>query len=1470
MSTETYKLRPFSNGDAGAKTVVETILTFKGKKEDSATAAVSLPKSLIFEAPHPVVKSSVESIEKALQPIHKEGSEAVKPEEARRFSELIRVLRTSSKKDILTVYHRIKAGAGYDKEKDKKVLLDALYRTATGEAAEVVVELIKNKEITDLQAVLYYASLAFIQHVNLPSVTAIATLLDQPNLARIGYLGIGQIIGRYCQQHSCENVPEIKTALKKMVDQVKNGKANKRSEEDTIIAALKGLGNAKYLDDATLQKIANIAADKKVRNRVRVAAIEALPTKCSMVWKNILAKPFADQEEDSEIRNKIYLSFVACPCNKVATQIKDVLDKEKIYQVGSFITSHLRNLRASADPFKQNAKAHFGQIRPRTKFPEDFRKFSFNNELSYDLDAFGVGSTAESNVIYSQNSFVPRSASLNLTTQIFGHSFNFLELDTRVENLDRVIEHFFGPKGVVPNQKTQDVVKDGFTNMNGLSNYIRERFQKTVRGKREVKQADLDTFAKGVQLRGNEVDEDLDLDLSIKLFGVELAFLSYEGSSHSYTPEQIVDKIFAHFDQGINKVKNLNYDVENHIHFLDAEFIYPTGLGVALNLGITGSSVVRTKTNTKIDIPAIIADPQNTAFKIALEPSASIEFVGDMTVSDGFGVESGIKLVTTLHTATGYDLNVKILDGKGIDVSLGVPKRKQEIISISSDVLYNNGKPDKYTPVKFGKGKERSDCFDQFTAPLGLVVCGHISYPYDNLASLQKKPFYPLSGPFKFYVTVENNDVSSYHFKALYNDKNPKDRSLEIILETPNSRTNRYVSLNLQAAVEPDPKIKIAFDSPIKKASAEAIVKRSAQEQTLTVTVKNDQVEYFARAGVESLGGNKYKPVLEYKVPEHIEKLAGSKTSKKGDQTHQVQGTVEVADHDGGKKYVFNDVQFVSNGRKVVGIDGNAVSTPKSLEIDVSLSYADDKLGIKVDGKRLGEYQYSWSASALPSKNPANAFGIEWEYHRQKAQWDNKFAFVQGADLKSQDNRLQLTQHAEYNLDPEKFALSTDNKLTYPKIGLLVKFKGALTKKSVETEAELKYDKFKFGAELSGNINKNKQGDYEVEFEAEVLDNKLELESKRTIIDDTKSKFENSLKLTPGGTYKADATIKWQVKKNDINVGVDADVNLNNKKIKLDTGLECTADKLNNHVEIISGGVKYVDYKLNVNKGQTPNGNLVLNLKSYLTANGQFTYQNGKGNGNINIDIPKINRKIKGSGDVSIAGSKHVANFELAYDAGKDPNKKIKISTDSDLTKTSIDSKNIIEILTYKTIVNVKGKNQGDLLNGQIDGDIEITLPNNRYLTLKGNRVATKKDEKLDVQVHTEIADYVTKGGEGRKVILDANANVVSMKDRLFDSKYNIKYIHTDGKDLAYNIAIKNLGQPNSEKKSAGLDITASGSLISYTASINAAADYDNDNLALKGSVNRGNDFAVKVKNCFSLSILLIINLIQYSLFLLL
>lgn len=58
------------------------------------------------------------------------------------------------------------------------------------------------------------------------------------------------------------------------------------------------------------------------------------------------------------------------------------------------------------------------------------RKYSFSEEESFNVDLLGIGGNIEKNVIYSQDSFLPRSVALNLTAEVFGHSLNVLEVSS--------------------------------------------------------------------------------------------------------------------------------------------------------------------------------------------------------------------------------------------------------------------------------------------------------------------------------------------------------------------------------------------------------------------------------------------------------------------------------------------------------------------------------------------------------------------------------------------------------------------------------------------------------------------------------------------------------------------------------------------------------------------------------------------------------------------------------------------------------------------------------------------------------------------------------------------------------------------------------------------------------------------------------------------------------------------------------
>lgn len=158
-----------------------------------------------------------------------------------------------------------------------------------------------------------------------------------------------------------------------------------------------------------------------------------------------------DVKEDSELRIAAYLAVIECPSNFVLDQVKDTLKTEEMNQVGSFIWSHLTNLMETSDPHKQGIRSILEDEILAKDFDSDKRKFSRNYEGSFFIDKLNLGAKSESNLIWSPKSFIPRSAMLNLTVDVFGHAVNLIEIGGRVEGLEYFLETYFGPGGYFGN-----------------------------------------------------------------------------------------------------------------------------------------------------------------------------------------------------------------------------------------------------------------------------------------------------------------------------------------------------------------------------------------------------------------------------------------------------------------------------------------------------------------------------------------------------------------------------------------------------------------------------------------------------------------------------------------------------------------------------------------------------------------------------------------------------------------------------------------------------------------------------------------------------------------------------------------------------------------------------------------------------------------------------------------------------------
>lgn len=157
--------------------------------------------------------------------------------------------------------------------------------------------------------------------------------MDQPNLPREAFLGIGTLAGRFCKEHSCKNVDDLNKLIQKLISKLGDGKAANRQEENEIIYSLKAIANIRHLSDSLVSKVVAIAQDNKQPSRLRVTALETyLADPCKDKVRDSALHILKDIQQDSEIRIKAYLVLAQCPNGKVANAIKALLEQEPSYQ----------------------------------------------------------------------------------------------------------------------------------------------------------------------------------------------------------------------------------------------------------------------------------------------------------------------------------------------------------------------------------------------------------------------------------------------------------------------------------------------------------------------------------------------------------------------------------------------------------------------------------------------------------------------------------------------------------------------------------------------------------------------------------------------------------------------------------------------------------------------------------------------------------------------------------------------------------------------------------------------------------------------------------------------------------------------------------------------------------------------------------------------------------------------------------
>jgi hypothetical protein len=520
--------------------------------------------------------------------------------------------------------------------------------------------------------------------------------------------------------------------------------------------------------------------------------------------------------------------------------------------VASFVWTHLTNLQETSSHWKQDIRALVSSDFLKNKFKTDARKFSRNYEGSFFSESLNAGAAAESNIVFTPQSYLPRSASLNLTVDLFGESVNILELGARAEGFENVVENLFGPEGYLPDNAVNKMLKNlkDKHESNNVENKISQLAdQFSVKGK---------------------LGKEPSASVYARVFGNELHYTELHGL------KEMMDGIsgLTSFDLFKKILKERDVDFMKSLVLIDGSYLIPTYIGFPLKLDLNGSATVGFKLNGHANIKDMFS-LNSIDIEGSVVPSAAVEFTGTMAV-DASVTKAGIRLVSTLHTNMYMSGKVKIQGGDLVDLQLNVPREKTEVLSVASQLYVLHR--DKLIESKGIEDDVESYtlCSTDFMSSLiGMKPCVDLTYVNSSLQP--SAPYFPLTGPFRFHLDITKTDTfNAYELNFRHQNEvstSKSGTSMVFNFDTPGSKVDRRLSV-LYVLDWTNSAAKANIVTPFFRVTASGKMENSVTVSSLDATIALNNQELIAtRVGYKRTRSGltgRYEPFFALAFRDHL------------------------------------------------------------------------------------------------------------------------------------------------------------------------------------------------------------------------------------------------------------------------------------------------------------------------------------------------------------------------------------------------------------------------------------------------------------------------------------------------------------------------------------------------------------------------------------------------------------------------
>nr|XP_033696053.1 uncharacterized protein LOC101325118 [Tursiops truncatus] len=756
------------------------------------------PRSLLYEWEETPSQATVAMVAASVRKLCL--AQTTSFEAAELFLTLVSELRGLSADELMELWEH-----SFFKCRDNwRPLVDALPPCGTKPCVSLMAELIVSGELEADETEAWLWSLAFVPQPTDAMVHALLPLLQTPEASPSAFLGISALVHNLCVSLDgpCGQLPGVGSLMRILEDALgANCTFQEPSDADQLQLVLKAIGNAGLAAVALTPKLSTCASLRSCPPEIRLGAIQAFRRVPCSANRSVLSSLYQSPEEDAEIRINAYLALMRCPDEEVFAQVRRTQAGEPSTQVGSFVWSHLLQLLETGDPLKRALREAIPEDIVSQEFHPETWKHSSYSDVTFRSASGSLGANLEGTLLFSPASFLPRSATANLTVHALGRAFNLLELGLRLENAEEIASRLFGPKSFWGQEEERQAQAEkppepgpGPTPQPANPACPGERSRKMRDLQRKVAQRHRERRA-------------LQCELSMKVLGHELSFVDC-GAMGSHVTRQSLNLA----ELAVKLLKGQEVQVNRRLNLAMEELTFPTMSGLLAQLTLNASAAI----NIQVGGTANFQQRSDFSVNGYVKPSALLQISAQMGTVGTLG-QAGLRWVTGVRGTASLDGGIRIKKGQDLRVHLNTPEEAVELLRFSSQLFLITGDGMRSLSHAHVPSEARSCTDKEASRTWGWQLCTEVSWPPAG------QP-YLLSVPVFAAVMLKKQDrgLQRYLLEAAYTLHPPKDcwlpreASAHVFMGTPGSEVPRDVGVDVSYSW-PQRKFRLKLLHPKKK-----------------------------------------------------------------------------------------------------------------------------------------------------------------------------------------------------------------------------------------------------------------------------------------------------------------------------------------------------------------------------------------------------------------------------------------------------------------------------------------------------------------------------------------------------------------------------------------------------------------------------------------------------------------------------